>query len=300
MAQMNHDQQTAQPKSANKEQSVRNIRVSFRWCASLFCLLWGGALFWLVSGKQLTAYLRPEFGYVLATAGLVFLFGIIAFIKTAKQPGLEYREVLKLIILILPLFYLVRSQGTVLGSYSLDRSSAGLPSLRGSVQSPGNSSNTNDPAGATQDRSFGQLPPGSPGMGGDTPEAIASREVADAGGAGKTGGNPVSLMQLYQNSETLIGRRVCILGMVSNNGEVCKLYGEKARLLFRFYFVCCAACAQPLTVMVKDGLQDMPDNEWVRISGDFTIQTDEQKRRIPFLSNIEYSKIHPPKEPYMY
>lgn len=319
---------------------------------AVFCGVWAGVLGWLLASGAYLRYLRPEFAYLLAAAGLVLVGSLVILLRRRGGGRLEYPALLRLLVLLLPAGYILGGSGSTLDGYALSRSANPLAGLRSGIEqrtqptgndAAGGDSGADSNANDVQNASISALPPEllPPQRANARLEIAASRQSAPvltartkpvsqtsqtppvslvsqatAGQYGATGqpgavdaggvkpedgeGQALTLLELYQNADRLEGKRVCFLGMVSRNPEATKLYDDQARLVFRFLISCCTADAQALSVVVREGLQDEPDNTWLRVSGVYHTEIDSDGRKIPLLQEVRAVRTPQPASAYMY
>ncbi|NCA81339.1 MAG: TIGR03943 family protein [Opitutae bacterium] len=233
-----------------------------RYGRSLLFLAWLLSLVGLLPGGAYEAFLRPEFGVLLAVAGLA-LVGFL-FVEMGRDPAQEGRgfsEFVRVLILAVPLAYLSIGREVALDSGDFEKRWTG-------------------PAGDSV-----VLPP----------EALAA-VPADAG----TKAQEASLVGLCWNSEAYEGKEVAVEGMLRHEPDVAARYGGNGWLLYRFVVACCAADAQPVAVMLTGGMAtNWPGDAWARVTGRFTLRPD-RPRPVPIMDVGAVDSIPKPRNPYLY
>jgi len=100
-----------------------------RWWRPVLFGAWVLALSALLTGRRYTAFLRPEFGYILGL-GLFTLLGFLATVRRRSRPQrLSLAQALRALILLLPLAYVVNGLGFTLDAYAFQNRSLGLPTV---------------------------------------------------------------------------------------------------------------------------------------------------------------------------
>jgi uncharacterized repeat protein (TIGR03943 family) len=229
------------------------------------------ALTGLLPNQRYTAFLRPEFGYVLGL-GTFALFGfVVVEIGDLRPRRFGVAQGLRALILLLPLAYLFNARGASLDAYAFQNRSLGLP-------------NVIEPE--TDDR------PAAPGRV-DTP--------AQAGDVDAPASKPVTILDLYYAPRAYEGKRVKLTGMLhKNDPQVEADFGKSLPVVFRFVITCCAADASPVAVLVDgDDLPDLPESAWVEVAGTFRIQ-EKDGRRVPIVATSIVTEKETPKQPYLY
>jgi len=105
-----------------------------RWWRPLLFVAWIWALTGLLKNERYTAFLRPEFGYVLGVGVFTLLGFLVTGMAEARPRRFGIPQALHVLILLLPLAYLWNAQGASLDAYAFQNRSLGLPS----VEMPGN------------------------------------------------------------------------------------------------------------------------------------------------------------------
>ena len=233
-----------------------------RYGRPLLFLAWFLAIVGLLPGGAYKAFLRPEFGVLLAVAGLVltgFLFAEMG--RNSAREGPRFFEIVRVLILAMPLAYLSVGREVALSSGDFERRWTG-------------------PVGDSV-----VLPP----------EALAAIP-ADAGAPAQE----ASLVGLCWDSDAYEGKEVAVEGMLRHEPDVAARYGGNGWLLYRFVVSCCAADAQPVAVMLTGGMAtNWPADAWVRATGRFTLRPD-QPRPVPILDVVATDPIPKPRNPYLY
>ena len=225
-------------------------------------LAWFLAIVGLLPGRAYEAFLRPEFGVLLAVAGLALVgFLFVEMGRDTAKEGRGFSEFVRVLILALPLAYLSIGRGVALDSGDFEKRWTGP--IGDSVILPS--------------------------------EAQAAIS-ADAG----TKAQEASLVGLCWDSETYEGKEVAVEGMLRHEPDVAQRYGGNGWLLYRFVVSCCAADAQPVAVMLTGAMAtNWPADAWVRATGRFMLRPD-QPRPVPILELGALAPVKKPRNPYLY
>lgn len=100
-----------------------------RWWRPLLFLAWFWALTKLLVHQRYTAFLRPEFGYVLGLGTFTLLGFLMTGMGERRSRRFGVPQALHALILLLPLAYLWNAEGMWLGAYAFQKRSLGLPTI---------------------------------------------------------------------------------------------------------------------------------------------------------------------------
>jgi len=213
-----------------------------------------------------TTFLRPAFGWVLVIAVIILsgMFGTSIERPNAHRFGRG--EMLRALILVLPLAYLLNVRGTSLDAYAFQNRSVGLPSLP--------TANHTSPTGL-------------------------SLFPVDPTGESRTTCREVTLLDLYRAPSDHVGQPVRLIGMYYRDDSAIEDLGPDTCVIFRFTINCCAADGTPLSVLAKaEKHPHLASGTWVEAEGIFTIR-EEEGRRIPMLLNADLRQTSSPEHPYL-
>ena len=284
-----------------------------RWWRPLLFVAWIWALTGLLKNERYTAFLRPEFGYVLGVGVFTLLGFLMTGMAEARPRRFGIPQALHALILLLPLAYLWNAQGASLDAYAFQNRSLGLPS----VEMPGNKPRTgpsvipSDPGQAAKTPKTAPTPrspqrvqpppvartPIEKQTLGQAEENIPQAESRKPAEPAKT----VTITDLYYAPRTYEGKQVKLIGMLhKNDAQVKKDFGKDLLVVFRFVINCCAADATPAAVLVDgEEFPDLPESAWVEVEGTFTLH-EKNGRRVPILEKSSIKKIDAPKQQYLF
>lgn len=196
-------------------------------------LLLYGSWFWaltgLLAGRRYEAFLRPEFGALLALGVLfVLAFGLAEAERPGGpahfDPGAAFRGA----VLLAPLLCLPLTRGASLTAEDFDQRWTGPRAEAGPAP------------------------------------ALMPSPDADPPGAARR----VTLLELARDARHLDGRRVAVEGVVRRDPEVAAQFGPDTAILYRFAITCCIADARPVAVLLVGELPPtLTEDAWVRVVG---------------------------------
>ena len=111
----------------------------------------------------------------------------------------------------------------------------------------------------------------------------------------------VTAVELYEAPKLWEGKQVAVIGMIDDNEDVRRKFGNKTRIVYRFLVSCCAADAQPVALLaeMKNTMKIQGSNVWVRVEGRFTLVKDEG-RTVPILRDATLNTVPKPKNEYLF
>jgi hypothetical protein len=216
-----------------------------RWWRPLLFAAWIWALTGLLQNGRYTAFLRPQFGYVLVLGTFVLFGFLLTGMPEARRGRFGIPHALRALILLLPLAHLWNARGASLDVYALQNRSLGLPI----VDAPGGGPDTESPRTSPPPKQD-ELAGLTGGQSGEGPATESPRPASPP--------KSVTIGDLYYAPRAYEGKRVRLIGMLhKNDPKVKESFGESLLIVFRFVVTCCAADASPMAVLV-DG-EDLPD-----------------------------------------
>jgi len=284
--------------------------------------VWVYALIELLQNQRYQTFLRPEFGFVLGGALLMFLGIIAAEISRADTDGLRWYEIQRPVILLIPLLFLLNAQGASLDYYTFSKRFTGTAGMAVDVEP---STDVQPAAGPSRDMAGnmggGTDAPGAPGDARDravssslnpspTDRLVFNRRYDGNEPAAATSGDEnddgqtvreVTVVELYEAPRLYEGKTVSVIGVFDSNGDVARQFGDRAKVLFRFLISCCAADAQPIAMIfeTKQAVSIQGDNVWVKVTGRFTLEKKDG-RTIPVLRDASLITVPKPANEYLY
>jgi len=254
-----------------------------RWWRPLLFFAWISALMGLLENGRYTAFLRPEFRYLLVLGGLIMWGFFIAGIGQ-RSSRLSISQVVYGFILFLPLAYLWNAQGASLDTYALQRRWLGHPGVKTAYDAWG----TQCPSASTS----------------STDEPTEKDQMAT--GKSETrltaaSAQSVTILDLYYSPKIYEGKRVKLIGVLhKNDPQVRENFGRVMLVVFRFVVTCCAADASPVAVLVDgENLPPLDENSWVEVDGNFRVM-ENKDQKVPIVEHSTLRTISAPRQPYLY
>ncbi|HKK99929.1 MAG TPA: TIGR03943 family protein [Desulfotignum sp.] len=190
-------------------------------------VFWIGALAWLVHDDQYQLFLAPRFGfliYISLGACAVFCISLLA-----EPPGSGKDQLIKGMILLLPIVFMGAAGDNTLGSFALSKRPVATMVQKGSDTSP-----------------------------------AQGLDVKTARDPDKDKTQEISIARLVRNWDRYNGRQIRVEGLFSKTIEG----QDHLAAVFRYFITCCVADAMPVGVfLVSPADIDLADNDWVRITG---------------------------------
>jgi uncharacterized repeat protein (TIGR03943 family) len=278
------------------------------WWRPLVFFTWLWALTGLLKNERYTTFLRPEFGYVIGVGVFTLLGFLVSSLQDRQPKPFGIRQVLRALILLLPIAHLMNAQGTSLDKDAFQNRSLGLPSVHESRVRSAVSATSPDPApsaglsgkaaapGTIVDASLPKPGAKQNDFIADNPFSPAEPPIASLAPAKK-----VTHLDLYDAPKLYEGKRVRLIGMLHKNDPgISKNFGKEMSIVFRFKVSCCVADATPAAVLIdSQGLPDFPEGTWVELEGRFKI-LEKNGQLIPSISAPKLKQTQPPKQPYLY
>jgi hypothetical protein len=91
--------------------------------------VWSGFLLFLLAGRYYVAFLRPEFGVLLAVAYFISSGYMIASIFRSRAVNMNMSAVTRALVLLIPVLYAFASQDAILGSQAFKQRFTGVSGL---------------------------------------------------------------------------------------------------------------------------------------------------------------------------
>ncbi len=288
----------------------------------VFFFIWLYSLVVLLQSGRYLAFLRPEFGWVLGGAVVMFLAVMMA--ELARRPGdsLRWYEFQRPLILLVPLLFLMNAQGASLDHYTFSKRFTGTGTMavdvtpsaasgdRKGLNSPSDDEDGTGPSSGSFKRSISSSINPAPEVRpetGDTAQAgtpetdVTDEQNTDTPVDSPSTDRDILLTELYEAPKLYEGKEITVIGMTEQIEEVTHQFGNRARIIYRFLVTCCAADAQPIAMVFETGqpIKMQAQGVWVRVTGRFTLQNKDGKT-IPVIRDATMSTIPKPANEYLY
>ena len=252
---------------------MKSSYIRTRFNAMVF-LLWAAALFYLAQTGNHKVFLRPQFSWLLYSGTVLLLILGMADIEKKHRAFASLSTIIKGMIILLPILFVLYSKDSKLDAYA----------FRTKSNSFGATANVKSGSAKEDGHAFRNIP----------------REKSRYKDRSKI--VKADLLQLSQIARagkndpgSYNGKIIETEGMVYRTGD----FGPDTFVVFRFVITCCAADAQAYHAVVKGAGQIPPNNEWVRVTGRYSMKPVRYKP-MPFIENAEVEVINPPKDEYLY
>jgi uncharacterized repeat protein (TIGR03943 family) len=248
-----------------------------RWLHPAVFAIWMLFLIYLLVSMRYVAFLRPEFGILLAIAHLIAMgFMLAAMIRTRKT-GMNEPAVLRALVLLIPVLYTIVMPDSMLSSQAFKKRFIG----------------TNNGAISRQEQSTpisqepeNNLNPASP-----------SGEIE---GTLKETPLELTILDIFRNPNLFKGKRVTVTGMFLFDEQLKPHFGDRDTAVYRFLINCCAADALPLAIALDlDEAVDFSNDQWVQVNGIFDLQQINGKP-VPLFSKPLIKLVEAPAVPYLF
>ncbi len=248
-----------------------------RWLHPFVFAVWTVFLVCLVVSRHYTAFLRPEFGLLLALAHFIALGFMLAALIRAKTAEMDVSTVLRALVLLVPVLYALVIPNAMLGGMAFKKRYLGPTSLglRGQDQTA--------------------LPPQGPEKRSDSPEQSLEEKSAEPERPQER-----TILEVSFNPGLYQGQRVMVTGMFFCDEELKNHFGGRDTAVYRFLITCCAADALPLAIAVdSDQAGAFVNDQWVRVHGVFELRRINGKE-VPLIEHAVLTPVETPSAPYLF
>ncbi len=256
---------------------MNSRQVNFRgWLHPILFAAWSGFLVYLLASNRYVAFLRPEFGLLLAVALIIAMGFTATAMSRWKSAEMDASAVLRLLVLLVPILYFVAMPDKMLGNQTFKKRFIGIQ--------------TETMGRETQS---GPLSRGAK----DNPEPFLIPEKDD-GPTKKQ--KEDTIIRIYRNMDAYKGKRVIVTGMILRDEQLKSHLGGIDTAVYRFLINCCAADALPLPIALdlKDS-KTFNKDQWVQVDGTFEVREINGKP-VPVISKPLIKPIKEPAVPYMF
>ncbi len=237
-----------------------------RWLYPLVFAIWTVFLIYLIASQRFVAFLRPEFGLLLAVAHFVAMGFMLAAMIRPKTSEMDVPAILRALVLLVPVLYSMAMPDTMLGNQAFKKRFIGTHNGAISRQAP--------PMLSSQ---------GS----GNNPDVIAPPEELE--GTREEAPQERTILEIFRNPDLFKGQRVVVTGMILRDEQLKPHFGGRDMAVYRFLINCCAADALPLAIgLDSDRTDNFANDQWVQVEGIFDLHT------------INGKPVEAPAVPYMF
>jgi uncharacterized repeat protein (TIGR03943 family) len=248
-----------------------------RWLHPSVFAIWTVFLVYLLASQQYVAFLRPEFGMLLAVAHFVAMGFMLAAMIRPKTSGLDVPAILRALVLLVPVLYSMVMPDTMLGNQAFKKRFTGTNNGAMSRQPAPNLSSQgseNNPDGAA------------PPLELENPRQESPQER--------------TILEIFLNPNFYKGQRVVVTGMILRDEELRPHFGGRDTAVYRFLITCCAADALPLAIALdSDQTGAFANDHWVRVDGIFDLQQINGKP-VLMVTKPQIKPVEAPAVPYLF
>jgi uncharacterized repeat protein (TIGR03943 family) len=248
-----------------------------RWLHPIVFAIWTGFLIYLLASQRYMAFLRPEFGLLLAVAHFVAMGFMLAAMIRPKTSQMDVPAILRALVLLVPVLYSMAMPDTMLGSQAFKKRFIGPNNGAISRQGPPMLSSQ----GSENNPGVTALPKES--------EGIAEEEPRER-----------TILEIFLNPNFYNGQRVIVTGMILRDDQLKPHFGGRDTAVYRFLINCCAADALPLAIALdSDQAGAFANDQWVQVDGIFDLQQINGKP-VPMVSQARIKPVEAPAVPYLF
>jgi uncharacterized repeat protein (TIGR03943 family) len=247
------------------------------WLDPLIFATWTVFLIHLLISQRYIAFLRPEFGVLLALAHLIAMGFMLTAMVRSKRPEMDASSVLRSLVLLVPILYSLIMPGAMLGNQAFKKRFTG--------SAPGSMGRQEQAMSATQGaKNRPDWPASDRGIDEVQPEEPLEKTI----------------LELMLNPNLFNGKRVIVTGMIMRDEELKPYFGGLDTAVYRFLITCCAADALPLAIGLEADLSaGFAEDQWVEVEGIFRLQQIDD-RPVPMVSKPKITAIEAPGNPYLF
>ena len=249
----------------------------FRWLHPGVFAAWAVFMIYLLASQQYVAFLRPEFGLLLALAHFIAMGFMIAAMVRTETTQIDVPAICRSLVLLVPVLFFIAMPNTMLGNQAFKKRFIGnmngatgqqAPSMvfsRESENNPDSASPSEENAGTRQER---------------------PRER--------------TILEIFRNPTFFKGQRVILKGMIMRDEQLKQHFGGRDTAVYRFLINCCAADALPLAIALdSDQEKAFANDQWVQVDGIFDLQQINGKP-VPMVLKPQIKAVEKPAIPYLF
>jgi putative membrane protein len=247
------------------------------WLHPAVFAVWTGFLIYLLASQRYVAFLRPEFGILLALAHFIAMGFMLAAMVRPKTEEMDTPAVFRSLALLVPVLYYVATPDVMLGHQAFEKRFIGTQNGAIGLQS----ASTPPSQGPEIDPDNASPPKGIEDTWQGTPQER-------------------TLLELFLNANAHKGQRVMFTGMILRDEQLKPHFGGRDTAVYRFLINCCAADALPLAIAVdSDPADAYSRDQWVQVDGIFDLRQINGKP-VPIVLRPKIKPVEAPAVPYLF
>jgi uncharacterized repeat protein (TIGR03943 family) len=248
-----------------------------RWLHPVVFVTWTGFLIYLLVSQHYVAFLRPEFGLLLAIAQFIAMGFMLTAMIRPKTTEMDLSAILRALVLLVPVLYSMVMPDTMLSNQAFKKRFIGTRNGAIGGQAP-----TMLSSQGAEDNPDSASPPGE--IEGIRQEAPQERTI----------------LEIYRNPSLFKGQRVIVTGMILRDEQLKPHFGGRDTAVYRFLINCCVADALPLAIALdSDQANAFANDQWVQVDGIFNLQQINDKP-VPIVSRPRIKPVEAPAFPYLF
>ena len=189
---------------------------------------WTLLLIYLLGTQRYIAFLRPEFGLLLALAHFIAMGFMFAALIRRSATKMDLSAVLRALVLLVPILYVIIMPDAMLGSKAFKNRYIGPTNMTMGRQDESRQS----PQQAEKNRA-------------------SQSQTDENSNDGQGSAYELTILDLFRNPKLYQGQRVIFSGMILRDEQLKQYLGGRDTAVYRFLINCCAADALPLAVAVN-------------------------------------------------
>ncbi len=253
------------------------VQAPERWLHPVVFVTWTGFLVYLLVTQRYVAFLRPEFGLLLAIALFIAMGFTLAAMIRPRMTEMDLSAILRALVLLVPVLYSMLVPDTFLGNQAFKKRFIGTNNGAIGRQAPSMLSSQGSATNPDITAPTGEL------------EGTREKEPQER-----------TILEIFLNSNSYKGQRVIVTGMILRDEQLKQHFGGRDTAVYRFMINCCAADALPLAIALDTDQADaLASEQWVQVDGIFDIQQINGKP-VPIVSKPKIKPVETPAIPYLF
>jgi putative membrane protein len=248
-----------------------------RWLHPAVFATWTGFLIYLLASQSYAAFLRPEFGVLLALAHFIAMGFMIAAMIRPKAAEIDTPAILRALVLLVPVLYFMAMPDVMLGNQAFKKRFIG-----------------------TNTGAIGRQAPSVPSSQGSETDSDAAAPTEELEATREEKPQERTILEIFLQPSLYEGQRVVVTGMMLHDEQLEPHFGGRDSALYRFLMTCCAADALPLAIALDSDLADaFANDQWVKVDGIFDLQQINGKP-VPIILKPQIEPVEAPAVPYLF